>query len=201
MSFLQRLFGQDKSGDAVPLDRSEATATCPYCEEELKPPPKRTRKCPHCSERIIRRNDWDGKASHISYLTEDQAREAHKEEIDGRIGDLRKEATRAAKRAKRSGEASDWADASAAYISLAADLATEGMPYWKEKTLSDQALARGQHVHGRTKVDIDASHCCDACKEFHGKVVSVSEALTSSVIPEGVCTASYCRCDWIPHIG
>ncbi len=200
MSFLRRLFKRDSSEPKAQVTKSDhvtsSTVTCPYCDKVLDPPPKRTRKCPFCSERIVRRNDWDGKKSHISYLTEEQAQREDEKEVEQRLSSARSEAQKATVRAKKSGDSTDWVDACVAYTSFAAELAHEGRPYWEEKTLSNQADAMRYHIElpNMNTLQISASDCCDACKNFHSKKIPMSEALKGVIIPEGICTALFCNC-------
>ena len=48
---------------------------CPYCSFSISPAPKRTRKCPNCRERIVRKRQWWTESQGVFYLTEAQAEE------------------------------------------------------------------------------------------------------------------------------
>ena len=221
MGFLDRVFGKRGEGGIA----QESSAACPYCGNVLDTPPKSSRKCPACRDKIVvrtRRNDGAK-----LYLTENDAKVF---DAERKADAFRNKAIRAAadmgmdqtafertekellakspgygpgdvfwalanKQLAKQMRSDNWHGLSMTYFHQALWLHNEGRPYAHLKVESEKALA--QSFAGRDCQELEVmGGCCPNCDQFKGRVYPIEQAVNVWPVPVEDCTNGWCTCMW-----
>ncbi len=225
MGFLDSVFGR-RGQRAV----EEQPVACPHCGTVLDTPPKSSRKCPACRDKIVVRTRRSDGAK--LYLTENDAKVYDGER---KADAFRNKALRAAanigmdekaferkekellarssgwspgdvfwalagEKAKEQALAGDLHGLSMTYFHQALWLYDEGRPYARLKVESEKARAQSYANGGCQELQVSGGAGCDNCKPFDGRVYPVEEAVKEWPVPSEECTNGWCLCMWNPVV-
>ena len=225
MGFLDSVFGR-------PDQRSveDQPVACPYCGVVLDTPPKGSRKCPACRDKIVVRTRRSDGAK--QYLTEHDAKVF---DAERKADVFRNKAIRAAdmigmdkatfertekellakspgngpgdvfwtlanKQVANQMRSGNWHGLSMTYFQQALWLHNEGRPYVRLKVEAEKARAQSYTGLDRQELEVDASHCCPNCSKFNGRIYPIEQALREWPVPVQECTNGWCLCTWLPVV-
>ena len=223
MGFLDSVFGR-RGQRAV----EEQPVACPYCGTVLDTPPKSSRKCPACRDKmVVRTRRSDGAKL---YLTENDAKVF---DAERKADAFRNKAIRAAADigmdqtafertekellAKSPGygpgdvfwalankllanqmRSGDWHGLSMTYFHQALWLHNEGRPYARLKVEAQKALAQS-YVARLDRQELQIdARCCPNCNKFNGRIYPIERAINEWPVPVDECTNGWCLCTWLP---
>jgi len=77
-----------------------------------------------------------------------------------------------------------------------------GRDPFRHLVLSIQQNIYDHQAKGATHLEIMSKHCCDECKIFNGKVISVKNALSEMPLPVKKCSnhSGLCQCEYLYHV-
>lgn len=218
MSFVSRLFGgKRKEASVAQFPQPSTLAACPSCGTILETPPKRSRKCPACKERIVVRTRRSDRIK--LFLTEAQGkqfdeqreREAARNDAIRRsesvgataedFNSTEKELTEkwgfapprdvfwavAGKAAIHAMEKRDWHQLSMVYFTQALLLNEEGKPHLQLAREASKASLQRYAEDGYTRSVQVMAGCCQRCDRDEGRQFTTAEALEKLPIPHEGC--------------
>lgn len=192
----------------------EPTALCPYCNAVLVKHPTRKSKCPHCSKPIFVKKTPDNREKRL--MTADQAADAERQ------WDAYNQKQSLKKISESLGLTHEQIDGMDLVEALET-IAETGTAYQRKIAFSQLAIEDdrndkdfSEHLKqskryqllecaesGEAWVTIVANdrRTCSCCKEQHGRVLSIKEAMQEMPLPHPGCTNSllgdrtgFCRC-------
>lgn len=193
---------------------------CPYCHTALLSAPKAKKKCPSCGEFIfVRTRPSDHQ--HV-LVTGEEAKEIDAERhalqsigIDNKeYQEIEKELTRKFGKPPLGGDVvwsafnkklqeamrrSDWHQMKMIYLGQARFLYEEGREFFDVLQQAAKCQLRYYESSGvvkKVKI-LTCQDCCDKCKAFEPRQISIKEALNSLPIPVKDCGNGFCRCSYL----
>jgi DNA-directed RNA polymerase subunit RPC12/RpoP len=235
MGFLQKIVGRlgvgaGATGNAparhAEMESSQARVACPNCALILDPPPERTRKCPHCGQKIVLLtrlsddaklylNEADARAfdsgphreayrnkairAASSIGVDEKAFEHNEKELLAKSPGWGPSAVfwaLAEEKAKEQLRAGDLHGLSMTCFQQALWAYDEGRPYAHLRARADRYLAEHYASQGFQQLRVDAKDCCSSCAQFDGRTYPIEEAVKEWPVPAEECTRGWCSCTW-----
>lgn len=223
LGFIKSLFKKNTSNDDA-LIKTAQPICCPYCGVVFDDPPARSKKCPECKKKMVRRKEENG---NIVLLTEEQGQsfdavEAYFRSVDV-IGIGRDKFIEFLKYAEK--ETKQTTNIREAYWSYVGNFTNSAIKaknyhvvrtsyYEQSRILKDiekrnffgclsQAFLYDLMHHAemasafggvRSKVEICAYPRCRKAQTLAGKIYTIKEAIELAPLPPRDCDLGYCRC-------
>lgn len=160
---------------------THANTACPYCGMTQDPPPQRRKKCNDCGQVI---HTWTDREARKKYLlTEQEAKAQERNRRDARWKEL-------SQQVRVASQAGDLQALRLAYYQQAEILFVEGRNHLDTRRLSAKVELQHMQSIGIEKVRIstaDDERVCSHCRSWHGKDISIEDALEQMPIPGPNC--------------